>query len=174
MIGQIVIGQRMNQRAKAAAFDRFDHRFPRRFQEMDFILGKGMRSDTLVRHLSDEQQPTFFVGPNATPKFAAVIRQMVDDQRRTVDRIATLILDNGGIVDRGEFPMNFTAYNDVSPKFLLGKIIERQEKTIAMIEKIADALAIAPYAQAATREALGEAKGHLENLQELAAEPAGV
>ena len=39
---------------------------------------------------------------------------------------------------------------------------------------IVDLLATAPYAQAAVREALGEAKGHLENLQELAAEPAGV
>jgi hypothetical protein len=111
---------------------------------------------------------------DATPKFARVVRQMVEDQRRTVDRIATLILDNSGIVDRGEFPMNFTAYNDVSPKFLLKKIIERQEKTIAAIEKIADAMTTAPYAQAAAREALGEAKGHLENLQELAAEPAEV
>ncbi len=111
---------------------------------------------------------------DATPKFAAVIRQMVDDQRRTVDRIATLILENGGLVDRGEFPMNFTAYNDVSAAFLLKKIIERQQQTIAMIEKIAEHLATAPYTQAAVREALGEAKGHLENLHELAAEPAGV
>ena len=111
---------------------------------------------------------------DATPKFAAVIRQMVEDQRRTVDRLATLILDNGGDVDRGEFPMNFTGYNDLSVKFLLHKIIERQEKTIAMIEKIVEGLSTAPYAQAAAREALGEAKGHLENLQELAAEPAGV
>jgi hypothetical protein len=110
----------------------------------------------------------------ASPKIAAVIRQMVEDQKRTVDRIATLILDNGGLVDRGEFPMNFTGYNDLSVKFLLHKIIERQEKTIAMIEKIADLLATAPYAQAAAREALGEAKGHLENLQEVAGEPAGV
>jgi hypothetical protein len=29
---------------------------------------------------------------------------------------------------------------------------------------------MAPYAQAAAREAVGEAKGHLENLQELQAE----
>ena len=109
---------------------------------------------------------------DATPKFAAAIRQTVDDQRRTVDRIATIVLDNGGMVDRGEFPMNFTAYNDVSAAFLLKKIIERQEKTIEMLQKIAEMLATAPYAQAAVREALGEAKGHLENLQELAAERA--
>jgi hypothetical protein len=111
---------------------------------------------------------------DATPKFAAVNRQMVEDQRRTVDRLATLILDNGGEVDRGEFPMNFTGYNDLSVTFLLHKIIERQEKTIAAIEKIVEQLATAPFAQSLAREALGEAKGHLENLQELAAEPAEV
>jgi hypothetical protein len=33
---------------------------------------------------------------------------------------------------------------------------------------------LAPYAQAAAREAVGEAKGHLDNLQELAGEPAAV
>jgi hypothetical protein len=110
----------------------------------------------------------------ASPKVAAVIRQMVEDQKGAVDRIATLILDNGGLVDHGEFPMNFTGYNDLSVKFLLHKVIERQQQTIAMIEKIAGLLATAPYAQAVARETLGEAKGHLENLQEVAAEPAGV
>ena len=35
-------------------------------------------------------------------------------------------------------------------------------------EKLADMLSHAPYAQAAAREALGEAKGHLENLEEAA------
>ncbi|HZL87048.1 MAG TPA: hypothetical protein VFB96_01620 [Pirellulaceae bacterium] len=107
-----------------------------------------------------------------SPKVAAAIGQMVEDQKRTVDRVATLILENNGEVDRGEFPMNFTGYNDLSVKFLLQKIIERQEKTVSAIEKIAQQLATAPYAQAAVREALGEAKGHLENLQEASAEPA--
>lgn len=109
----------------------------------------------------------------SSPQVAAVMRQMVEDQKRTVDRIATLILDSNGQVDRGKFPMDFTGYNDLSVKFLLKKTIERQEKTIAAIERIVEALATAPFAQAAAREALGEAKGHLENLQEVAAEPAG-
>jgi hypothetical protein len=108
----------------------------------------------------------------SSPKTAAVMAQMVEDQKRTVDRIATLILENGGQLDHGKFPMDFTGYNDLSVKFLLKKTIERQEKTIAAIERIVEALATAPYAQAAAREALGEAKGHLENLQEVAGERA--
>lgn len=104
----------------------------------------------------------------SSPKAAAVMRQMVEDQKRTVDRIATLILDNGGQVDRGKFPMDFTGYNDLSVEYLLSKCTERQERTIGAIERIVELLATAPYAQAAAREALGEAKGHLENLQEVA------
>jgi hypothetical protein len=48
-------------------------------------------------------------------------------------------------------------------------LIDRQQKTILACEKLADALSMAPYAQAAAREAVGEAKGHFENLQELQA-----
>jgi rubrerythrin len=106
------------------------------------------------------------------PKIAAVFQQIVEDHKRTADKLATLILENGGEVDRGKFPMDFTGYNDLSATFLLKKTIERQEKMIAMIEKIADLLSHAPYAQAAAKEALGEAKGHLENLQEAVREPA--
>ena len=50
-------------------------------------------------------------------------------------------------------------------------LIERQQKFVAVCDKLADALGMAPYAQAAAREAVGEAKGHLENLQELKSSP---
>jgi Ni,Fe-hydrogenase maturation factor len=65
--------------------------------------------------------------------------------------------------------MSFTSLHDLSLAYLLKLLIERQQKTIAACEKLADALSLAPYAQAAAREAVGEAKGHLENLQELQA-----
>ena len=97
----------------------------------------------------------------------AVLAQIVEDQRRTIDRLATLVLDGGGQVDYGEFPMSFTALHDLSLKYLLTLLIGRQKKMIAVCEKLADQLNMAPFAQAAAREAVGEAKGHLENLQEL-------
>jgi hypothetical protein len=102
-------------------------------------------------------------------KAKAVLDQIVEDQKRTVDRLGTLILDSSGTIDYGEFPMSFTSLHDLSLSYLLKILVERQQKTVAACEKLADGLSMAPYAQAAAREAVGEAKGHLENLQELQA-----
>jgi len=99
----------------------------------------------------------------------AVLDQVVEDQKRTVDRLGTLILDSNGTIDYGEFPMSFTSLHDLSLPYLLKLLIERQQKTITASERLADGLNMAPYAQAAAREAVGEAKGHLDNLQELQA-----
>ena len=103
------------------------------------------------------------------PQAKAVLDQIVEDQQRTIDRLGTLILDHNGTVDNGEFPMSFTSLHDLSLPYLLTLLIERQEKTIAACENLADKLNTAPYAQAAAREAVGQAKGHLENLRELQA-----
>jgi hypothetical protein len=106
------------------------------------------------------------------PRIGQVFQQMAEDHKRTVDRLGTLILENHGTIDHGEYPMSFTSLHDLSADYLLKLTIERQKKVISAIEKLADMLLSAPYAQAAAREALGGAKGHLENLEEAAAEPA--
>jgi hypothetical protein len=97
----------------------------------------------------------------------AVLDQIVADQKRTVDRLGLLILDSGGTVDNGEFPMAFTSLHDLSLPYLLKQMLERQHRFITACQKLADMLSLTPFAQAAAREAVGEAKGHLENLQEL-------
>jgi hypothetical protein len=102
-------------------------------------------------------------------KASSVLAQMVDDHKRTVDRLGTLILDNGGTIESGEFPMSFTSLHDLSLPYLLKLLIERQQKQITACERLADQLGMAPYAQATAREIVGEARGHLENLQELQA-----
>jgi hypothetical protein len=104
-----------------------------------------------------------------SPKAKAVLDQIVEDHKRTIDRLGSLILDSGGTIDYGEFPMAFTSLHDLSITYLLKQLIERQQRFIAACEKLADMLSMAPYAQAAAREAVGEAKGHLDNLQELQA-----
>ena len=100
-------------------------------------------------------------------KAKVVLYRIVEDHKRTVDRLGTLILDSGGTIDYGEFPMSFTSLHDLSLSYLLKLLIDRQEKFITACERLADQLSIAPYAQAAAREAVGEAKGHLDNLREL-------
>ncbi|MCU0877979.1 MAG: hypothetical protein MUF06_09365 [Pirellulaceae bacterium] len=101
------------------------------------------------------------------PQAREVLTQIVTDQAATADRFATMILDEGGTVVPGEFPMWFTGLHDLSVEYLVKQLIERQEKFIAACEGLADQLTTAPYAQAAAREAVGEAKGHLDNLKEL-------
>lgn len=105
----------------------------------------------------------------AHPKTAAVLEQMVADEQATADRLAGLILETGP-VEPGEFPIIFTGWHDLSVEWLVEKLIERQQKTIILIERFVSQLNLAPYAQAVARETLGQAKGHLENLQEVAGE----
>ena len=100
----------------------------------------------------------------------AVLDQIVADHKRTIDRLGTLIIESGGTADYGEFPMSFTSLHDLSLDYLLKLLVERQVKFIAASDKLAEMLNMAPFAQAAAREAVGEAKGHLENLQELQVE----
>ena len=114
--------------------------------------------------------PPYQLARNA--KASATLGQIVADQTRTADQLATLVLDSGGQIDPGEFPMWFTGLHDLSVEYLVAKLSERQERFIAACEQLAESLTLAPYAQAAAREAVGEAKGHLDNLRELAAEPA--
>ena len=108
-----------------------------------------------------------------SPRIGQVFRQMAEDHLRTVDRLGSLVLENHGTVTHGEFPMSFTSLHDLAADYLLKLMIERQEKVISAVEKLANMLSHAPYAQAAAREALGEAKGHLENLEEAAAAVVG-
>ncbi|MBW8885630.1 MAG: hypothetical protein JF612_12845 [Planctomycetia bacterium] len=56
----------------------------------------------------------------------AVLDQIVEDQKRTVDRLGTLILDSGGTIDYGEFPMSFTSLHDLSLSYLLKLLVERK------------------------------------------------
>src|SRR5262245_46757530 len=103
------------------------------------------------------------------PKAKAVLDQIVEDHKRTIDRLGTLILESGGTLDYGEFPMSFTSLHDLSLEHLLNQLIQRQPRIHPAHERLADMLGMAPYAQAAAREAVGEAKGHLDNLLELQA-----
>ena len=104
------------------------------------------------------------------PRFMETLENVVFLQKQMVDRLATLVLENGGLVENGEFPMWFTGLHDLSVEYLLSQVILRQKKEIAYIEKCVQLLNRAPYAQAIAQEALGEAKGNLQALEEVVSE----
>lgn len=99
------------------------------------------------------------------------LRQIAEDNQTMADRIGTMILDANEAVDPGEYPLKYTALNDLSFDYLLQLLLEYQRHLIATTQECAEQLNLAPMARSVAEEALGEAKGHLEILEEFAANP---
>jgi hypothetical protein len=100
--------------------------------------------------------------------------RIVEHQKKMCDRLCTMVLELGGAIEYGHFPMSFTALHDVSFDHIVKIMLERQHKEVVAFSRIADALRLAPVAQALALEAVGESKAHLDMLQELKAVPAGI
>lgn len=103
-----------------------------------------------------------------------VLQSIAADHRALVDRLGELILDGNGIVAHGGFPLRYTALHDLSLDYLVTRLIEFQKQLIPQIAECADQLRMTPAAQAVALEALGEAKAHLQSLEELTRQPAVV
>ena len=96
-----------------------------------------------------------------------MLQAIAADQRQTVDRIGELIMDEGGRLNLGGFPMEFTSYHDLSIDFLVTKLIQRQRDDVQQIEAVVAETENGSTIRAIAEEALGAAKGHLQSLQEL-------
>ncbi len=103
-------------------------------------------------------------------KATEVLEDIVANQKETCRRIAEVIIMRDGAIDEGEYPIEFTDTHDLSLDFLIKELIELQKQDIARIQNCVDRLWNDPPAQALAKESLGAAKGHLQSLEELAAE----
>jgi hypothetical protein len=101
------------------------------------------------------------------------LAHIIEDHLASVDRLGAMILDRDGAVEHGRFPMEFTGWHDLSFDFILRRLIDVQRLAIGAIESCVRQLDHDPEAKAVAEEILGQAKGHLESLQELTREPAG-
>jgi len=100
-----------------------------------------------------------------------VLAAIAKDHRQLVDEIGEMLIDRNWPIQYGEYPLQFTAYHDVSLDFLLERLTEHQRRDIAGIEHCADRLKQDPLAHAVAQRALGSAKAHLENLLALKTPP---
>lgn len=98
---------------------------------------------------------------------ADVLQHIASDQEAMADRLAQMVLENGGTVVSGEFPMTYTGYHDLGLEFLRARLVEQQRAHIRRIQESVERLALVPMARALAEEALGEAKGHLQSLEEI-------
>ena len=119
---------------------------------------------SLAVYLGDARPWMGGAGPEVQETLAAI----VGDQQQSADRLSELVLENGGDVMSGEFPMTFTSLHDLSIEFCLGKLIQRQQQDVQFLQQAVAALERSPLAKSLVEETLGAAKGHLESLQELA------
>ncbi len=101
------------------------------------------------------------------------LAHIIEDHESTSDRLGSMILDRNGIVEIGRFPMEFTGWNDLSFDFILQRLLEWQRRNIRTLERCVGELDGDPAARAVAEELLGEAKGHLESLNDLTTHPVG-
>ncbi len=96
-----------------------------------------------------------------------VLRQISDMQEAAAERLETVILQYDGELPVGDFPLEYTSLHDLALNYLLPKAIEHQRGLVASLRDAVGQLDDEPEIQALVEEALGEAKGHLESLEEL-------
>jgi hypothetical protein len=101
-----------------------------------------------------------------------VLKQVADDEERLAGRVADYILEHYGPVELGDYPLDFPDTHDLALDYLVGKIATCQKRDVAEIENVVRQVRGDRDAQALAEEALGAARGHLESLEELAADAA--
>ena len=73
----------------------------------------------------------------------------------------------GGHPSPGAFPYQFTSVHDLAIDYLLERLIECQRRDVTRIGRCVDDLAGLPQHAALAEEILGNARGHLETLEQL-------
>jgi hypothetical protein len=99
------------------------------------------------------------------PAIGALSR-IVAQQKEFAERIGQAVLEIGPI-ELGEYPIEFYDWHDLSMDFLIGKLVQHQKLAISRIERIVSELHHDRPAAALAEETLGQARGHLEILEEL-------
>lgn len=105
-------------------------------------------------------------------KAAEALDNIVADQKLMTGRIAEFIMDSGGRIEPGEYPMEFTDTHFLSLDFLLGEVLRYQRQDIAAIEFIAEQLSEVRAARELAEETLGMEHAHREAIEALIAQPA--
>lgn len=102
-----------------------------------------------------------------------LLDHIVTDYRQYTQRISDLLMQRRALSGYGEFPMVFTDTHDLSLDYLLNEMAFYQKQDIAAIQRCVADLANDPEGRALAEEVLGNARGHLESLEELLAANAG-
>ena len=92
------------------------------------------------------------------------------DQRALAQRVAEEIAERKGQIEPGHFPLEFTATNDLALRYLVQRAIDYQKRDVEATGECVEALADQPALLPLAQEILGDARGHLETLEEMASD----
>ncbi|NLY01608.1 MAG: hypothetical protein GXY83_36440 [Rhodopirellula sp.] len=107
--------------------------------------------------------------PRGREEIAGAVAEIARDYQAYIQRVADRIYRWDGCIEPGQFPLEFTAMHDLGLDYLLKELVERQRRDVVAIGRCAEAVSDCPEARALAEEILGNARGHLDNLEELAA-----
>ncbi len=97
----------------------------------------------------------------------ALVKDAIEDQERSVKVLGERILELGGIVQPGAYPLTFTSFHDVSLDYLLNVLLVTQQDDIDVIQQCVNSLEVDTRDRAIAEEILGNAQAHLETFQEI-------
>src|SRR5262249_38135778 len=103
-----------------------------------------------------------------------VLNHVVADYRMYSGRIVELLSQRRQSFGFGEYPMVYTDTHDLSLDYLLNELVDYQKQDIQAIERCVTELSADGAGRNLAEEILGNAKGHLESLEELRKQPSGV
>jgi len=108
----------------------------------------------------------------ADDKAAEAIKRIAAEQEELAAKVSDALVDAETTPRLAGFPMEFTDLHDLTVSYMIKMAIRYQKYDIQAYQECVEALRMAPVYQPLAEEALGLAKGHLEELEELAGEPA--
>ena len=100
-------------------------------------------------------------------KLASAVAAIAGDQCLFAHRVAQAVIDLGGHPAPGAFPYQFTSVHDLAIDYLIERLIECQRRDVTRIGRCVEDLAGVPQHAALAEEILGNARGHLETLEQL-------
>ena len=125
---------------------------------------------TLCRSLAlyaEEIKPWSLAGRE--PAWTAIGR-LAADSRIYSQRVADAIIEHRGQPNPGPYPLEFAALNDLGLEFFLREIIVHLKHDQKVIGECAAELTHTPVVRSLTKEAYGNLQGHIELLEDAAAE----
>ena len=124
---------------------------------------------SLAMYLADAAPWTAFGHHTARER----LNNLVADQRDYARRLSLFLTSRRHTLDQGEFPMTYTDLHDLSLDYLMTELVRHQRQDVLSIERLVGELSGDPEARRLAEEVLGNARGHLELLEEAVAKPEG-